>query len=623
VATDGWGIEDGWHGVDGRWRPTPPGTRDALRVALGGDPDDEHPPWHRPVWVVRPGAVEALGDPCLLTLEDGTALGTIEALPADLPLGYHHLEPREGGPGTHLIVSPGRCFVPENLRTWGVTVQVPSARSRLSWGIGDLADLRALAAWLAGRGAGVMGLSPLHAPAPVGPPAASPYYPSSRRWCSPLLIRVDEVPGAGGDPVVARHGAAARALLAQRVIDRAQVWGHQRAALEHLWERQPSRRDPGGELARWRTEQGSALQGWATYAALAEHHGPSWRTWPAELRHPGAPAVQRAAADLADRVGFHAWLQWLVATQLERVAAEGVRLIQDLAIGADPAGADSWWWQDLLALDARVGAPPDFFAPDGQDWGLPPFRPWALRDAGYRPLAELVRAAMTAGGGLRVDHVMGLTRLFCIPEGATPAEGTYLRYPGAELLEVLALESARARAVVVGEDLGTVEEGFRDLAAGMGLLSTRLVWFEDDPPERFPVQAMAALTTHDLPTVAGVWTGADAAELARLGALAAPGEIAALHRRLRDLSGLDDDADAAEVAVAVYRRLGASPAMVAMATLEDALGVRERPNVPGTIEQRPNWSLALPVPVDELPGHPLAERVLAALAAGRTSDRCD
>jgi 4-alpha-glucanotransferase len=203
---------------------------------------------------------------------------------------------------------------------------------------------------------------------------------------------------------------------------------------------------------------------------------------------------------------------------------------------------------------------------------------------------------MTAGGGLRVDHVMGLTRLFVMPEGASPADGTYLRYAGAELLEVVALESHRAGALVVGEDLGTVEPGFRELAATMGLLSTRLVWFEDGPPETFPQQSMAAVTTHDLPTVAGVWTGADAAELERLGALTAPEELDALHRRLVDLSGAEPGGTGSdEVAVAVHRRLGRAPSALAVATLEDALGVPERPNVPGTTDERANWSLALPV----------------------------
>jgi 4-alpha-glucanotransferase len=619
VATDGWGIEDGWSGVDGQWHPTPPETRAALRRALGGDADDEHPPWHHPAWVVRPGVPEPLTGPCRVVLEDGTDLGAVTALPPDLPLGYHRLEPVDGGPGTHLIVSPGRCHLPEGLRDWGVTAQVPSVRSRRSWGIGDLADLRDLATWLHGLGAGVLGLSPLHAPQPAGPPADSPYYPSSRRWRSPLLIRVEDVPGAADDPVVAEHGARARALLADRHIDRAAVWEHQRAALETLWAARPAWADPHGELGRWRTAQGAPLDGWATYAALADLHGPSWRDWPAELRHPDAPAVTRAARQQADRVGFHAWLQWLVETQLQAVADVGVRLVHDLAIGVDPAGADAWWWQDLLALDARVGAPPDFFSPTGQDWGLPPFRPWALRDVGYRPLAELVRAAMTNGGGLRVDHVMGLTRLFVMPEGASPADGTYLRYAGAELLEVVALESHLAGALVVGEDLGTVEPGFRDLAGAMGLLSTRLVWFEDGPPESFPEQSMAAVTTHDLPTVAGVWSGADAAELERLGALTAPEELEALHRRLVDLSGAEPGGTGPdEVAVAVHRRLGRAPSALAVATLEDVLGVAERPNVPGTTDERPNWSMALPVPVEDLPDHELAGRVLGALAEGRS-----
>jgi 4-alpha-glucanotransferase len=247
-----------------------------------------------------------------------------------------------------------------------------------------------------------------------------------------------------------------------------------------------------------------------------------------------------------------------------------------------------------------VGAPPDDFAPDGQSWGLPPFVPWRLRGAGYRPLAELLRASMAAGGGLRVDHVMGLARLFWIPSGGEPADGTYVRFAGRELLEVLALESARAGAVVVGEDLGTVEPGFRDELRATHVLSTRLVWFEDVPPTAYPREALAMVTTHDLPTVAGVWTGADEAELAALGRPTPADEQGTLRHRLDALGGLDASAPVGEVVDAVHRRLSASPAALTLATLEDLCEVPSRPNVPGTLSERPNWSVALPLTVEEL-----------------------
>jgi 4-alpha-glucanotransferase len=614
--TDKWGIDEGWWGVDGTWHDTPDRTRAALREAMGAG-GDAGPPGHRPVWVVRPGATEDLLDPCTVTLEDGTDLGTVRSLPLDLPLGYHRLHPERGGPDTHLIVSPRRCRVPDELRAWGVAVQVPSARSTSSWGIGDLADVRALAQWVSGLGGGVLALSPLHAPSPVGTPDPSPYYPTSRRWRSPMLIRIDEVPGAAGDRRVEDLATSARALLDDRRIDRAAVWSLQREALSHLWRIQP---DGGGrDFTAWRAAQGASLERYATYCALAERHGTGWSGWPAEHRHPSAPAVAESAGALVDKVGFHAWLQWLVEVQLEGAGAPGVRLVQDLAVGADPDGADAWAWQDLLALDARIGAPPDHFAPDGQDWGLPPFVPWRLRDAGYRPLAELIRGSLALGGGLRIDHVMGLSRLFWIPAGRPASEGAYVRYPTEELLAVVALESARLGALVVGEDLGTVEPELRNQLEEAGVLSTRLVWFEAGPPSTFPTHAMASVTTHDLPTVAGVWTGSDQAELERIGAAADRESVALMRDRLTQLAGATTGEPPVEdVIVRTHRALGRSPSVLAVAAMEDLLGVEERPNVPGTTAERPeNWSLALPVAIDELGEHPLASRVVEALGETR------
>ena len=593
MSTDAWGIDDGWHGTDGVWHPAPRETIEAIREAIGD-------PGSRPLWVVRPGSGEALQDTCQLRLEDGTDLGEVRSLPDDLPLGLHSITPVDGGPTTTVLCGPGRCHLPDRLREWGVTVQVATARSRGSWGIGDLADVRAVAEWVTAAGGQVVALSPLHAPTPVAPIPASPYYPSSRRWHSPLLIRVDEVDGA--DAVVRAHADRARALSADPLVDRDACWAEQRPALEHLWQHLGE----GGRAhaAWWRRAQGPDLDRWATYCALAEEHGRSWREWPAELRHPRAAAVQQAARGLADRIGFHSWLQQLVTEQLEAARATGVRLVQDLAVGVDPHGFDAWLWQDLLAPGFSVGAPPDQFETGGQRWGLPPWIPPRLRDAGHRPLAELLRASMVAGGGLRIDHVMGLTRLFWVPEGGEPAEGAYVRFPPNELLEVVALESARAGAIVVGEDLGTVERGLREELAERRLLSTKVVWFEHDPPERWPHLALAMATTHDLPTVAGLCTGADA-----------PAEM---RESLERLVGPVDGRPPTEIAAEVHRHLGASPAAVALATMEDLLGVVDRPNVPGTTEeQRPNWSVALPTPVDELPTCSSVRAGLAALASGR------
>jgi 4-alpha-glucanotransferase len=554
MATDPWGIDDGYFDVRGEWHPTSPETRTALREAMTGDAD-RPPEQSRPLWVVRAGAAEPLLGPCELRLEDGTAVRAEGVLPPDLPIGYHDLHPLDGGPTTRLIVSPGRCHLPDDLRAWILTVQLPACRSTASWGIGDLADLRSLGTWAAGRGAGMVAVSPLHAPLPLDRVEPSPYFPSSRRWGNPLALRIEDVPGAAGAPEVAELGAQGRRLNGGPLLDRDQVWALKRRALESLW---------------------------------------------------------AFAAAMADRVAFWAWVQFLLDEQLRR-AEEPLPLLTDLAIGVDPDGADAWVMQDLLAHGVRVGAPPDEFNRSGQDWGLPPFVPHALRDAGYAPVARLWAGAMGRGGGLRIDHVMGLFRLFWIPPGGGPTDGAYVRYRGDEMLAVLAVESVRAGAVVVGEDLGTVEPEMRTMLGDGGLLSYRLAWFEEGPPEDYPVQALAAVTTHDLPTVAGVWSGEDAADQRAAGIEPDEPALERLRGKLMGLTGLGPDAPVDEVVVAAHRRLAAAPSALVGATLEDALALRRRPNLPGTTDERPNWSIPLPLPLGEVFSDPLVSRVVDAL----------
>lgn len=584
---DAWGIDDGYWDVAGVWHDTPDGTRRALRVAMGGLADaDDPPPRGHPVWFVRHGTGPAIERPAELVLEDGTTVTAHDALPPDLPLGYHDLHPSDGGITTRLIVVPDRVAPPPE-RAAALAVQLYAARSSASWGIGDFADLATVAAWAGARGVGALLVSPLHAPLPTADPQPSPYFASSRCWLNPLHLRIDT-----DDADLAARG---RALDGDPRIDRAQVWALKRTALAAAW---AGTGGGGAEFAAWRRERGEALERYATFCALAEHHGTGWTRWPAEHRHPNGPAVARFAAEHADAVAFHAWIQWLAEAQ-HRTAAGGlaVGLVHDLAVGADPDGADSWLWQDVLAHGVRVGAPADEFNGDGQDWGLPPFVPWRLRSAGYEPLAQLFRSAFRNAAGLRVDHVMGLFRLWWIPAGCGPTEGGYVRYPGTELLEVLALESVRAGAFVVGEDLGTVEDAVRTALAEAGVLSYRLAWFESSPPAAWPVGALAALTTHDLPTLAGVWTGEDD-----------PG--GAMGPRLRALTGPTGSVE--EAAVAAHRTLATAPSHLVSATLEDAVGVVERPNRPGTVDDR-NWSLALPVDVGELGRNGQANAVLEAL----------
>jgi 4-alpha-glucanotransferase len=608
MASDRWGIDDGYWDASGQWHTTSPETVAALREAMGaGDPADTPPSDGPTVWVVHAGRPEPLLGPCELALEDGSELRAEGELPPDLPIGYHELRPLDGGPATRLIVTPGRCHLPDELRTWLLTVQLPGCRSAGSWGIGDLADLRSIGAWAAERGAGMLGVNPMHARQLVERVEASPYFPSSRRWFDALLLRIEELPGAG-DATVEALGAEARQLNAAPVLDRDAAWALKRRALDHLWKAL----GPDLRFERWREQMGSELETYARFCALAEHHGSGWSAWPTEHRHPSGAGVASFAADRADRVAFWAWVQFLVDEQLRR-AEEPVALLTDLAVGVDPDGADAWCLQDLLALGVRVGAPPDEFNPAGQDWGLPPFVPHALRGVAYEPLASLWRAAMGHGGGLRIDHVMGLFRLFWLPPGGGPTDGAYVRYPADELLAVLAIESVRSGAVVVGEDLGTVEEGVRDRLHAAGVLSYRLVWFEETTPEHYPAQALGAVTTHDLPTIAGVWSGEDAADQRAAGVEPDEAALGRLRDKLVALSGLDVDAPVDDVIVAVHQRLSAAPCALVAATLEDALGLRRRPNLPGTTHERPNWSLGLPMALEEALDDPLVVRVASAL----------
>ena len=341
-----------------------------------------------------------------------------------------------------------------------------------------------------------------------------------------------------------------------------------------------------------------------------------WRAWPAEYGHPAAPAVARFAAAEADRVRFHEWVQWLLDRQLER-AARHVALVHDFPVGVDPDGADAWAWQDLLALDVSVGAPPDRYIRHGQDWGLPPFIPHRLRAERYEPFIQAIRGTLRHGGGLRIDHVMGLFRLFWVPHGLEPVDGGYVRYPADDLLGIVALESHRARAFVIGEDLGTVEPGVRERLAELSVLSTRVVWFEPEPPERYPELAFAAVSTHDLATIAGVWSGADVDAQVKLGLRPNAEGYAEMRRRLGVLARVPDDADVEHVITGVYRALARAPSRIVTATLDDALAVAERPNMPGTTVEWPNWSLALPVPLETLETAALPRRVAIALGADR------
>jgi 4-alpha-glucanotransferase len=315
---------------------------------------------------------------------------------------------------------------------------------------------------------------------------------------------------------------------------------------------------------------------------------------------------------MADRIRFHQWLQYQLDRQLARASA-ALPVMQDLPIGFDADGADGWAFQDALAHGISVGAPPDEFNTRGQNWGLPPFVPTKLRAAGYEPFIQTIRACLRHSAGLRIDHVMGLFRLFWIPFGAEPADGAYVRLPARDLLSIVALESQRARAVIVGEDLGTVEDEMRTALASRSILSYRLVWFEKTPPSSFPAQALSAITTHDLPTVAGLWTGSDFE--AQRALKLAPNEEGTreIHERVAKMTHATATTPVRTVIARLHSALATAPSRLLTATLDDAMAVAERPNMPATTNQWPNWSIPLPEPIETLEKDPLAVSIARAL----------
>ena len=550
-----------------------------------------------------------------IRLEEGTSVRVDGRLHAPLSLGYHEFHPDDGDP-VPMIAAPAVCFLPPDLRTWGWAVQLYAARSRRSWGLGDLSDLRKIARWAEAQGAGIALINPLSAPTPTLPQQPSPYFPSSRRFRSPLYLRVEEVDGADTLGDLSTIAARARALNRDRIIDRDAVFTLKMDALERIWGVVQRRDTP--ELDGFVRDQGRGLRQFATFCALAERFQSGWHGWPEDLRHPDSAAVRALARrrPIADRIRFHEWLQFQVDRQLAR-ASRPLAVMQDLPIGFDPDGADAWAFQDVLANGFSVGAPPDEFNTKGQDWGLPPFVPHKLRASGYDPFIQTIRACLRHAGGLRIDHVMGLFRLFWIPAGAEARAGAYVRAHAADLLAIVALESRRARAVIVGEDLGTVEDDVRRSLAARSILSYRLLWFEKEFPRRFPEQALAAVSTHDLPTIAGLWTGSDLAAQKELGL--APNEKGTrdILSRVKRMTSSTSRTAASSVIVRIHERLADAPSRILTATLDDAMVVEERPNMPATTSEWPNWSLALPEPIDTLPKNSVAARIARALGRKR------
>ncbi|CAN5832703.1 4-alpha-glucanotransferase [soil metagenome] len=606
------GVELGYQDHSGVFRTSPEASLLKVLDAIeeGAPPGYEE----RGPLVLRRGARLPFDDPALVDTDTGEEMAVEGTIPDHMPFGYHTIRGPDEVP-RRLIVSPGGCFLPENLRTWGWAAQLYALRSANSWGMGDLGDLEELARWSASEGAGLIMINPLGAATPGRSVEPSPYYPSSRSFRSPLYLPVDRL--AGDAALIDTFREAGRALNAAPLINRDAVWAAKGPALELLFREF----DGHPEFDLYCEDQGGSLDDFAIFCALAEQYeGPCW-DWPEGVRHPGTAEVSEFRSEYYSRVSFHKWLQWHLEGQLA-MAGRHLGLVKDLPVGVDPSGADAWIWGDAFARGFALGAPPDEFNRAGQVWGIAGFHPKRLKAAGYEPFIRMIRSALSQAGGMRIDHVMGLFRLFWIPDGCDASEGVYVRYPAGELLDIVALESQRARAFVVGEDLGTVEPNVRDEMAARSILSYRLLIFEEGA-ESIPQNSMAAVTTHDLPTLAGIWGGADLRSQSALDVAVNDEGMEEMRHRLRRAAGAPSEESVSRVMPAVYERLAQSPARIVLATLEDAVGSTDRPNMPGISEGWPNWKIALNKTLEELKGLPLTTELTTALRTAGRDDRTD
>jgi 4-alpha-glucanotransferase len=659
-----YGVETSY--IDWRGRPAdvPPDTIRAVLTALGADVSSagtvqaelERLRHERATRLLPPSLVAYAGEeiiaPAGTDLRVGLSGGGDLALtstgsrtghaayrlPPGTPLGTHtvHASLGDRTASAPLLVVPSRAADPGR-RSWGFMAQLYSVRSSGSWGLGDLTDLRALATW-SGRdlGAGFVLVNPLHAGEPAPPIRPSPYLPMSRRFTSPLYLRPEDVPEyATADPDVrGRVDALAAPVRAMdhttAELDRDAVWRAKGAALELLYAL-PCTSGREAAYAAFRSREGEALTAFATWCALAEVHGADWRVWPAALRDPSSAEVAAERDRLAARVGFHAWLQWLLDEQLgevqaaTRAAGMPIGVIHDLAVGVDPGGADAWAYQDLFAPGMSVGAPPDAFNQRGQDWGQPPWHPQRLAATGYAPYREMLRHVLRHAGGLRLDHAMQVFRLWWVPEGASPADGTYVAYPYDEMIGVLLHEAHRADAVVVGEDLGTVEPYMREVFADRGVFGTSIAWFERDagggplPPKKWRELCLATVGTHDMPPIEGYLHGDHIALRERLDLLVrSPAEEHAdLEESLREWRELLTSLglDPADMTAALHAFLARTPSRLLGVSLADAVGERRTQNQPGTVDEYPNWRVPLAdaedrvVLLDDLPSDRLTTAV--------------
>lgn len=573
------------------------------------------------------GLLAALG---VAAADEGEVLASLRSAPERDPIGG-------------AVPIETQCFMPDWLkegRVWGITCQLYGLRSARNWGIGDFEDLAVLAELAASAGADFVGVNPLHALFLADPTRYSPYSPSSRQFLNPLYISIDAL-----SPV--ERGVDATALQAARaseLIDYGAVARLKREALHAVYRefRASSRRsgDESGSLAAFRAERGTALRRFALYEALSRdlvgrgYHG-GWHSWPEPYRSLGSDEVRRFEEEHEAAIDFHVWLQWVAETQLrqaqQRAIAAGMRigLYLDLAVGVAPDGAETWSQPGTVITAARLGCPPDMFNEAGQDWGLSPLSPTALTASGFVPFAAVLNELMRSAGAVRIDHAMGLMRLFLIPADAQATDGAYLHYPLADMLRVLAQVSQQRSAIVIGEDLGTVPPGFREVMRDAEIQGYRVLYFEREEngwfraPDAYAHRALACLSTHDLATVKGWWCGIDIDERERLGWHAAESALQMRAERAKDRilllaalkhagllpRGFDAVLDGgapcpaelpAELLVAAHALLAKTASRLVAVQLEDLAGMKEQANLPGTITEHPNWRRKLPADLEDI-----------------------
>lgn len=599
-------------------------------------------------------AVEQLDRPIPPHGEGPRAIGRATFLiAADLPVGWHRLDATAQGKRGRgwVVVTPDHIAVTQEVqaaRPWGVSAQLYSVRSSRSWGMGDYGDLGELCALAKVRaGADFVLVNPLHACEPVSPISPSPYLPSSRRFLSPLYIRVEDIAEVAYVPSQQRaviEWAAERPRRANttaELIDRDSLWRAKSEALEQVFavERSAGRE---AQFEAFCLREGTALEEFATWCAIAEAH--RGLPWPHELASAHSTAVAAWREENAQRVLYYAWLQWIADEQLAAarlVAAEvgmKVGVMTDLAVGVHPEGADAWALSRVLAPGIAVGAPPDMYNQQGQNWSQPPWQPRALEAAAYLPFRDVVRAAVKHCGAVRIDHIIGMFRQWWVPEGHGADDGVYVQFDHEALVGIIALEAARVGAIVIGEDLGTVEPWVREYLASRGVLGTSIVWFEQRsdgspvPPEEYRSAVLASVSTHDLPPTAAYLRGDHVTLRESLGLLTedattvrshARKEKAAFEALLRQRGWVGEHPSDEELIAALNLLALNTPAVLVSVALTDAVGELRTQNQPGTFTEYPNWQVPLTddrgasVLLDDLFDHPRAARLFDAVRSAR------